>query len=132
MFEQLKKNKHLSIFFVGVGLLFVYYFLKNLGLITNQIYKFISLMNPVIIAFGIAYALNRPMMYIEQKLKTLSRKLFKKELASGASRGFTILFLFILVVGVIYVLFNSIIPPIIKNLRLLLESLPMLQDSINY
>ena len=137
MLEQLKKNKQLwlnclSIFIVGVGLIFIYYILKNLGLITNQIHTFILLIRPVIIAFGIAYVLNRPMIYIEKKLKDLSRKIFKKELASGASRGFTILVLFILVVGSIYVLFNSIIPPIMKNLRLLLESLPMFQESMNY
>ena len=137
MLEQLKKNKQLwlnclSIFIVGVGLIFIYYILKNLGLITNQIHTFILLIRPVIIAFGIAYVLNRPMIYIEKKLTDLSRKIFKKELASGASRGFTILLLFILVVGSIYVLFNSIIPPIMKNLRLLLESLPMFQESMNY
>ena len=137
MLEQLKKNKQLwlnclSIFIVGVGLIFIYYILKNLGLITNQIHTFILLIRPVIIAFGIAYVLNRPMIYIEKKLKDLSRKIFKRELASGASRGFTILLLFILVVGSIYVLFNSIIPPIMKNLRLLLESLPMFQESMNY
>lgn len=137
MLEQLKKNKQLwlnclSIFIVGVGLIFIYYILKNLGLITNQIHTFILLIRPVIIAFGIAYVLNRPMIYIEKKLKDLSRKIFKKELPSGASRGFTILLLFILVVGSIYVLFNSIIPPIMKNLRLLLESLPMFQESMNY
>lgn len=137
MLEQLKKNKQLwlnclSIFIVGVGLIFIYYILKNLGLITDQIHTFILLIRPVIIAFGIAYVLNRPMIYIEKKLKDLSRKIFKKELASGASRGITILLLFILVVGSIYVLFNSIIPPIMKNLRLLLESLPMFQESMNY
>ncbi|MDO4925776.1 MAG: AI-2E family transporter [Turicibacter sp.] len=137
MLEQLKKNKQLwlnclSIFIVGVGLIFIYYILNNLGLITDQIHTFILLIRPVIIAFGIAYVLNRPMIYIEKKLKDLSRKIFKKELASGSSRGFTILLLFILVVGSIYVLFNSIIPPIMKNLRLLLESLPMFQESMNY
>ena len=137
MLEQLKKNKQLwlnclSIFIVGVGLIFIYYILKNLGLITDQIHTFILLIRPVIIAFGIAYVLNRPMIYIEKKLKDLSRKIFKKELASGASRGVTILILFILVVGSIYILFNSIIPPIMKNLRLLLESLPMFQESMNY
>ena len=44
----------------------------------------------------------------------------------------TILILFFLVVGFIYVLFNSVIPPIIKNLRLLLDTLPNFQQSINY
>ena len=43
----------------------------------------------------------------------------------------TILILFILVVGAIILLFNSIIPPIMTNLRLLLESLPMFGDSID-
>jgi len=136
MFEQLKKNKQLwlnslSLFIVGVGLIFIYYFLKNLGLITDQLHTFLLLVRPVIIAFGIAYVLNRPMIYIEKLLKNLSLKLLKKELASGASRWMTILILFILVVGAIILLFNSIIPPIMTNLRLLLESLPMFGDSIN-
>ena len=137
MFEKLNENKQLwlnslSIFIVGVGLLFIYFILKNVGLITEEIHTFILLIRPVIIAFGIAYVLNRPMIFVEKKLKGISRKLFKKEIASGVSRGITILFLFLLVVGAIYVLFNSIIPPIIKNLRLLLESLPMFQDSMSY
>ncbi len=137
MFELLKKNKQLwlnclSIFTVGVGLILVYYILKNLGFITHEIHAFILLIRPVIIAFGIAYILNRPLIYIEKNLKSLSRKIFKKDLASGASRGITILILFFLVVGFICILFNSIIPPIMKNLRLLLESLPLFQESINY
>ena len=82
MLEQLKKNKQLwlnclSIFIVGVGLIFIYYILNNLGLITDQIHTFFLLIRPVIIAFGIAYVLNRPMIYIDKKLKDLSRKLFK-------------------------------------------------------
>ena len=136
MFEQLKKNKQLwlnslSLFIVGVGLIFIYYLLKNLGIITDQLHTFILLIRPVIIAFGIAYVLNRPMIYIEQQLKNLSRKLLRKELSLGANRWITILILFILVLGVIMLLFNSIIPPIMTNLRLLLESLPMFGESIN-
>ena len=74
MFEQLKKNKQLwlnslSLFIVGVGLIFIYYILKNLGIITDQLHTFILLIRPVIIAFGVAYVLNRPMIYIEQQLK---------------------------------------------------------------
>ncbi len=137
MFEELTKNKQLwlnrlSLFIVGVGLILVYFIFKNLGLIRGEIQTFFVLVRPVIIAFAIAYVLNRPMIFIEEKLKVISRKLFKKEIASGTSRGSAILLLFLLVVGVIYVLFNSVIPPIIKNLRLLLESLPMFKESINY
>ena len=41
MFEKLKENKQLwlnslSIFIVGVGLLFIYFILKNVGLITEE------------------------------------------------------------------------------------------------
>ena len=55
MFEKLKKNKQLwlnslSIFIVGVGLLFIYFILKNVGLITAEIHTFILLIRPVIIA----------------------------------------------------------------------------------
>ena len=137
MFESLKKNKQLfmtclSIFIIGVSLIFVYYTLENIGLITNEIHTFLLLIRPVIIAFGIAYVLNRPMIYIEDQLQRLSQRLMKKRLPSGFSRGMTILILFFLVVGFIYVLFNSVIPPIIKNLRLLLDTLPNFQQSINY
>ena len=55
----------------------------------------------------------------------------KRDLSSGSRRVISILILFLLVVGAIYFLFNSIIPPIFTNLRLLLESLPALQSSIN-
>ena len=137
MFESLKKNKQLfmtclSVFIVGVSLIFVYYTLENIGFITNEIHTFLLLIRPVIIAFGIAYVLNRPMIYIEDQLQRLSQRLMKKRLPSGFSRGMTILILFFLVVGFIYVLFNSVIPPIIKNLRLLLDTLPNFQQSINY
>lgn len=136
MFEELKKNKQLwlnslCMFIVGLGLIFIYYLLKNLGIITDQLHTFMLLIRPVIIAFGIAYVLNRPMIYIEGKLNSLSRKLFKKGLSSGISRWTTILILFILVAGSMTILFNSIIPPIMTNLRLLLESLPMFGESIN-
>ena len=82
MFEQLKKNKQLwlnslSLFIVGVGLIFIYYLLKNLGIITDQLHTFILLIRPVIIAFGVAYVLNRPMIYIEQQLKNLGNPCVK-------------------------------------------------------
>ena len=85
MFESLKKNKQLfmtclSIFIIGVSLIFVYYTLENIGLITNEIHTFLLLIRPVIIAFGIAYVLNRPMIYIEDQLQRLSQRLMKKEI----------------------------------------------------
>lgn len=93
--------------------------------------NFILLIRPIMIAFAIAYILNRPMQWIERCLNNGGKRLFKRELSPGSQRVISILLLFLFVVLAIYVLFNSIIPPILTNLRLLLESLPALQSSIN-
>ncbi len=136
MLQQFKRNKerwqkYLGYFLVGVGVVVVYFTLRNIHLIMGSLKNFILLIRPIIIAFAIAYILNRPMQWIEQALSRLTKRMVKRDLSSGSRRVISILILFLLVVGAIYFLFNSIIPPIFTNLRLLLESLPALQSSIN-
>lgn len=136
MLQQFKKNKercqkYFGYFFVGIGIVVVYFIFKNMNIIMEGIKNFILLIRPIMIAFAIAYILNRPMQWIERCLNNGGKRLFKRELSPGSQRVISILLLFLFVVLAIYVLFNSIIPPILTNLRLLLESLPALQSSIN-
>lgn len=136
MFERLKNTKKPILysslaFVVGCALILAFYLLQNLNFIGDAVKEFMGVITPVIIAFSIAYVLWKPMIYIEEKLKWIVKKLMKKNLASGLARGFSILIVFYLVVMAILLLINTIIPPIMTNLKLLIDSVPVLQQNIN-
>lgn len=136
MLEYIRNSKKmiqysLMIFGVGLSLILSFYFLQNLNIIIQALKEFIGVVTPVIIAFMIAYILWKPMLFIEKKLKWLIQKLTKHELPSGLARGFSILITFYLVGMAILLLINTIIPPIMTNLKLLLESIPALQQTLN-
>ena len=137
MFERLKNSKKPILysslaFVVGCALILAFYLLQNLNFIGDAVKEFMGVITPVIIAFSIAYVLWKPMIYIEEKLKWIVKKLMKKNLSSGLARGFSILIVFYLVVMAILLLINTIIPPIMTNLKLLIESVPALQQNINH
>ena len=136
MFEHIRNSKKiiqysLIIFGVGLSLILSFYLLQNLNVIIQALKEFIGVVTPVIIAFMIAYILWKPMLLIETKLKGLIKKLTKRELSSGLARGFSILITFYLVGMAILLLINTIIPPIVTNLKLLIESIPALQQTLN-
>lgn len=136
MFERLKNSRKTVLysslaFAVGCALILAFYLLQNLNFIGAAVKEFMGVITPVIIAFSIAYVLWKPMIYIEEKLKWMVKKLMKKNLSSGLARGFSILIIFYFVVMAILLLINTIIPPIMTNLKLLLDSIPVLQQRIN-
>lgn len=136
MFERLKNSKKTVLysslaFAVGCALILAFYLLQNLNFIGDAVKEFMGVITPVIIAFSIAYVLWKPMIYIEEKLKWMVKRLMKKNLSAGLARGFSILIVFYLVVMAILLLINTIIPPIITNLKLLVDSVPTLQQTIN-
>lgn len=136
MLEHIRNSKKiiqysLIIFGVGLSLILSFYLLQNLNVIMQAFKEFIGVVTPVIIAFMMAYILWKPMLFIETKLKWLIKKLTKRELSSGLARGFSILITFYLVGMAILLLINTIIPPIVTNLKLLIESIPALQQTLN-
>ena len=136
MFERLKNSKKTVLysslaFTVGCALILAFYLLQNLNFIGDAVKEFMGVITPVIIAFSIAYVLWKPMIYIEEKLKWMVKRLMKKNLSAGLARGFSILIVFYLVVMAILLLINTIIPPIMTNLKLLVDSVPTLQQTIN-
>lgn len=136
MLEHIRNSKKiiqysLIIFGVGLSLILSFYLLQNLNVIIQAFKEFIGVVTPVIIAFMMAYILWKPMLFIETKLKWLIKKLTKRELSSGLARGFSILITFYLVGMAILLLINTIIPPIVTNLKLLIESIPALQQTLN-
>lgn len=136
MLEHIRNSKKiiqysLIIFGVGLSLILSFYLLQNLNVIIQAFKEFIGVVTPVIIAFMMAYILWKPMLFIETKLKWLIKKLTKRDLSSGLARGFSILITFYLVGMAILLLINTIIPPIVTNLKLLIESIPALQQTLN-
>ena len=130
MFAHLKNNKKLlysiMAFTVGLALILAFNLIQNLQLIIAAIKEFMAVITPVIIAFAIAYILWKPTVFVEKNLQKMTKKLMKRDLSSGASRGISLLIVVSLVVMLILLLFNTIIPPIITNLKLLVDSIPAL------
>ena len=135
MFAHLKNNKKLlysiMAFTVGLALILAFNLIQNLQLIIAAIKEFMAVITPVIIAFAIAYILWKPTVFVEKNLQKMTKKLMKRDLSSGASRGISLLIVVSLVVMLILLLFNTIIPPIITNLKLLVDSIPALHQTFN-
>lgn len=135
MFAHLKNNKKLlysiMAFTVGLALILAFNLIQNLQLIIAAIKEFMAVITPVIIAFAIAYILWKPTVFVEKNLRKMTKKLIKRDLSSGASRGISLLIVVSLVVMLILLLFNTIIPPIITNLKLLVDSIPALHQTFN-
>lgn len=135
MFAHLKNNKKLlysiMAFTVGLALILAFNLIQNLQLIIAAIKEFMAVITPVIIAFAIAYILWKPTVFVEKNLQKMTKKLIKRDLSSGASRGISLLIVVSLVVMLILLLFNTIIPPIITNLKLLVDSIPALHQTFN-
>lgn len=136
MLERIRNSKKvvvysLTAFGVGLALIISFYILQNLNYIGGALKEFMGVVTPVIIAFIIAYILWKPVLFIEAKLKWLVKKLTRRELSSGLARGFSILIVFYLVGAAILLLINTVIPPIMTNLKLLIESIPALQQTLN-
>ena len=135
MFAHLKNNNKLiysiMAFTVGLALILAFNLIQNLQLIIAAIKEFMAVITPVIIAFAIAYILWKPTVFVEKNLQKMTKKLMKRDLSSGASRGISLLIVVSLVVMLILLLFNTIIPPIITNLKLLVDSIPALHQTFN-
>lgn len=135
MFSRLKNSKKLlysiMAFAVGLALILAFNLIQNIQFIMAAIKEFMVVITPVIIAFAIAYILWKPTVFIETNLKKITKKLTKREPASGALRGVSILIVVSLVTMLIFLLFNTIIPPIITNLKLLIDSIPALHQTFN-
>lgn len=93
-----------NIFVICVGIAF-YLFWANFGNITKQIANISKILRPFIIGFAIAYLLNIPVRYMEEKV-------FAK---CKAKRGLSILTVYVIAIALFGILLGAVVPQVIQS-----------------
>lgn len=113
MIYSLFKNKkipYLNLIPIFIIVALIFKSINNIGYLVESFSVILSILTPFFWAFGIAYILNPLMVYLEKKLK------FK--------RGFNILIVYVIVIGLITLTVTIISPAIINNVGDLLDNMP--------
>ena len=105
-------TKWLYWFTFAISVIFVYKTVDNLGQITNWIQELLTILAPFAIGILIAYILYIPCKKIEE----IYSKVKKVKLVKKKARPLSILTVYIIVLILIIILFNFIVPPIIRNI----------------
>lgn len=118
--EKQEIKKWAKIIFIA---LFGYLIVDNIEVVGNIIQKILSIVSPFVVGAAIAFILNLPMGFFEEKLSKFKTKKGKK-LGKGFIRIVSLI-LAILVIGLVLTLIvNLILPEIINIITLLVEKLP--------
>ena len=105
-------TKWLYWFLFAVAVIFVYKTVDNLAQITNWVKELLSILTPFAVGILISYILYIPCKKIEQ----VYLKVKKVKIINKKARSLSILTVYVIALILIIILFNFIVPPIIKNI----------------
>lgn len=118
--EKQEIKKWSKIIFIA---LFGYLIVDNVNVVGGILQKIMTIISPFVIGAALAFILNLPMGFFEEKLSNFKTKKGKK-LNKGFIRAISLI-LSILVIGLILTLIvNLIVPEIINVISLLIDKLP--------
>jgi len=120
----------LYVFLVLASAILFTFILLNLAPIFGILSAFFAIISPFIWGFAIAYILNRPLHFFEEKVyASINRSKPRPRLVRGLSVTTVILLFFLLLAGIIWI----VIPQILQNVSHLAERLPFyFQDFIEW
>lgn len=108
---------------LGTYLIILCFILLNLKSVGSTLGNIFNIINPFIIAFCMAFVLNLPMKFFENKVfKFLDKE--KSSFVRGLKRPLSILSTFITVIGLIIALGLFVIPQLISSVATLLDKTP--------
>lgn len=114
--------KQLFRLFIAVCLAICFFFvLKNIVIVKAWLYNLLSIINPFIYGFVIAYLLNRPMQYIENQLE---KYLYKGKLKHAIKRALSIIIIFLISTAAIFLVGSFVIPQLTQSISLLATNIP--------
>lgn len=102
-----------------IAVIVSYKVIANYEVLKNVLENFISVLSPFIIGFVIAYLLNGAQKRVEVLIEKISPPFLKK-----AKRGLSVLIVYLVLIGIIFVSLNYVIPIIINNIIDLISMLP--------
>jgi predicted PurR-regulated permease PerM len=121
--EWNNKYKTISVYVIITFLvcLLIGLFFVNINLVGQGLAVFFSLLLPFIIGFALAYLLSRPTAFIEKHLFAFIER---KNPHPAARRNLSILTVYLIIFGILILLFMYIIPQLVSSLTVLFSSMP--------
>lgn len=116
-------NKFKENLLLGTYLMLLYFILLNIKNIFAMFDDVLSILNPFILAFCMAFVLNLPMKFFENKIFNFLDK-NKSDFVKNLKRPLSILSTFITVIGLIVALGLFVIPELINSLATLMDAVP--------
>ncbi|MFU7514284.1 AI-2E family transporter [Clostridium sp. HCS.1] len=113
---------------LGTYLLILYFILLNIKWVMVALGSIIGIISPFITAFAMAFVLNLPMKFFEDKVFNFLDK-EKSSFVRGLKRPLSILATFVTVIGLIVALILFVVPQIASSLSTLLDAVPGYIDS---
>lgn len=118
--EKQEIKKWAKIIFIA---LFGYLIVDNVDVVGNIIQKILSIISPFVVGAAIAFILNLPMGFFEEKLSKFKTKKGKK-LGKGFIRTVSLILAILVIALILTLIVNLILPEIINIITLLIEKLP--------
>lgn len=118
--EKQEIKKWAKIIFIA---LFGYLIVDNISVVGEIIKTILNIMSPFVVGAAIAFILNLPMGFFEEKLSKFKTKKGKK-LSKGFIRTVSLILAIVVITLVLTIIVNLILPEIINIITLLIEKLP--------
>jgi len=115
----MKDRKYIKIFILSAAILLLIKIIFDFNSLTGMFGYITGIINPFIFGFVIAYCINIPVSWLENKLKKLKPKWLQK-----GARPISIFANLIVLIGFIVFGLMNLIPMIIDNVRQLIEEMP--------
>ena len=109
----------------------IYWGINNYNLIGNILNKVIGIIFPFILGGALAFILNIPMTFFENKLlnlKSKKKKIFKNK---KIVRMISLILAVIVIYFIMYLIVNLIVPELIDIIKLLISNVPYYAEEIN-
>ncbi len=113
---------------LGTYLIILYFLLLNIKSVIYTFNSILGILSPFIMAFAIAFVLNLPMKFFEDKAFNFLDK-EKSSFVRGLKRPLSILSTFVTVIGLIVALVLFVVPQLISSVSTLLDAVPGYMDS---
>lgn len=113
---------------LGTYLIILYFLLLNIKWVTTALGNILGIISPFITAFAMAFVLNLPMKFFENKVFNFLDK-EKSSFIRGLKRPLSILATFITVIGFIVALILFVVPQLAASLSTLLDAVPGYMES---
>ncbi|WP_308779586.1 AI-2E family transporter [uncultured Clostridium sp.] len=121
--KKLKEN-----ILLGTYLIILYFLLLNIKWVTAALGSILGIISPFITAFAMAFVLNLPMKFFENKVFNFLDK-EKSSFLRNLKRPLSILVTFISVIGFIVALILFVVPQLAASLSTLLDAVPGYMES---